>query len=232
MLFVLLSSLTYGLSPAAAAPLLRVGVKADVPPLSVQHSDGTWQGFEVDIATEIAERYGATIAWVPLLNTERLTAVAMGEVDLAIANLGVTPARSRLVDFSPPYYIDGITVLAPVGTTPTTLGVLRGSAAIPAANTYLNPGRLVAFDSYRAGISALEAQTIDGFVGAASVLVGWQQEHPAYALQQPLLSPTALAIALPKGLEHQEWRQFVNQQIQDLRESGWLAERQTFWGLP
>ncbi len=221
-----------GSIPTAAMPVLRIGVKADLPPLSVQHPDGTWQGFEIDIATEIAARYGASIEWVPLLNTERLTAVAGGEVDFAIANVGVTPARSRIVDFSPPYYIDGITVLAPSGTTPTTLGVLRGSVAIPVANTYLNPDRLVAFDSYQAGISALEARTIDGFVGAASVLVGWQLDHPAYSLEQPLLRPMALAIALPRGLEHAEWRQFVSAQIRDLQESGWLDERQQFWGLP
>lgn len=213
-------------------PVLRVGVKSDLPPLAEQLPDGSWQGFEIDIANEIAERWGASIEWVPLLNVERLEAVATGDVDFAIAQISVTPARSRIVDFSPPYYIDGVTIVSASAEPAATLGVLAGSSAIATVNTFLTPDRLLTFTSYQAGIAALTQNEIDGFAGSAAVLAGWQQNNQNYTLQLPLRSPTAIAIALPKGLENVTLRQFVSQQVAELRNTGWLSDQQDHWGLP
>jgi ABC-type amino acid transport substrate-binding protein len=44
---------------------------------------------------------------VPVANVKRLQAVAAGEVDLAIAQIGITPDRARQVEFTSAYYQDG-----------------------------------------------------------------------------------------------------------------------------
>ncbi|MFN6306782.1 MAG: ABC transporter substrate-binding protein, partial [Microcystis sp.] len=37
---------------------------------------------------------------------------------------------------------------------------------------------------------------------------------------------------LPKGLQYQSLRERVNQAIERLESTGWLAERVNYWGLP
>jgi polar amino acid transport system substrate-binding protein len=41
-----------------------------------------------------------------------------------------------------------------------------------------------------------------------------------------------LAIALPKGQQFQSLHRLVNQTLDDWYNSGWLAQRIEFWGLP
>lgn len=221
---------------------LTVAVKDNLRPLGFRDSEENLQGLEIEIAQRLAaEILGDrnAIRWLPANNQERLALVAEGRVDLAIARLSVTGSRSRLVDFSTPYYIDGtafvtrqpaIDSLEAIGQQ--TIAVLNDSTTVAYVRYFIPNANLVGVDSYQEALALLEAGEAATFAADATVLTGWVQEYPQYRLLPFLISADALAIAMPRGLQHDAFRRKVNQAIAQWRSEGWLAQRAQFWGLP
>jgi polar amino acid transport system substrate-binding protein len=98
---------------------LIVGVKDNLRPLGFtdEQPDGQHQlqGFEIDLARQLAADLlgdAQAVEFKPLLNQDRLNALLEGEVDVLIARMTITDARTRLIAFSRPYYVDGTAFLA------------------------------------------------------------------------------------------------------------------------
>lgn len=221
---------------------LVVAVKDNLRPLGFRDASGELVGLEIDIARRLAaELLGSpdAVVFEPVSNLERLPAVTEGQVDLAIAHLTVTGARSRIVFFSTPYYFDGAALVtrSPVIDSIThpslqTVAALNGSTTVPVLRSRLPGVRLVSATSYQDAYQMLEAGEVDAFAGDAGVLAGWVQEYPQYRLLPTLLSGNALSIAMPRGLQYDELHRWVNEAIARWYEEGWLQERIRYWGLP
>ncbi len=221
---------------------LRVAVKDNLPPLGFRNSEGQLVGFEVDLAQELGRQLlGDTgkVELVPLTNPERLEAVVQGDVDLAIAQVGITRERSRWVNFSPPYYFDGTAIAVTKDPRWQTwsdlashpIAVLQGSAAILHLNALLPEAELIPVDSYQDGVTILTEDLVVGFAADVTVLTGWVQAEPTYQVLGPL-SSVGLGVAMPKGIESSDLTRQVSQIVERLRSSGWLEERTRSWGLP
>jgi polar amino acid transport system substrate-binding protein len=237
-------------APASSAELkeieqrgkLIVAVKDNLRPLGFRDANGNLQGLEIDIAKRLAEELlGKPDAVVlqPVTNRDRLNIVLEGKVDLAIARVTATNSRSRIVDLSRPYYLDGtglvtkdasIAQLNDVATK--TIAVLKGASTIPLVKYSLPAAKLVGVDSYEEARSLLENGRANAFAADTSVLAGWVQEYPQYRMLPVQLSAEALCVVMPKGLQYIQLQDRVNQAIARWQASGWLAERAAAWGLP
>jgi polar amino acid transport system substrate-binding protein len=237
--------------PAAARPWsevvssgqLRVAVKDNLRPLGFRDPEGKLQGFEIELVRELGSRLLGSreaVELVPVANVERLQAVAAEEVDLAIAQIGITPDRARQVEFTSAYYQDGPSLVVARSQNWTSwselrgarVAVLRGSSAIAYLNRYLSGVELVPVDSYREGAELLLKGSVQAWAADRSVLAGWLAEHPQFQFLGSPLGAVGLGIAMPKGLEHAELRLRVRRELENLRAEGWLAERARAWGLP
>jgi polar amino acid transport system substrate-binding protein len=222
--------------------VLRVAVKENVRPLGFRNEQGDLQGLEIDLAHQLAaELLGDRLAveFIPLSNQERLDAVLTGEVDLVIAQLGFNASRQRLVNFSPYYYLDGVgfvtkepSLTAAHQITNQRILVLEGSEAIAAVRAYFPHTVLLGVSSYGEALERLENGEADLFAGDHSVLTGWVQQYPSYQLLPAWLTGNPLAIAFPKGRQHQSLGQTLRRTVTDWQSSGWLTERIDHWGLP
>ena len=220
---------------------LKVAVKDDVRPLGFTDEAGNLAGLEIDIARKLAEELlgdSKAIKFFPVNNTERLQVILEDKVDLAIARVAVTTPRSRIVDFSPYYYLDGTGIIIKNTEikhidelTQSRIAVLENSATIAVVRNRLPNATLIGADSYREALELIETNRADAFAGDRSVLTGWIQEYPSYKLLPERLSGAALAVVMPKGLQYQELRSQVNRAIAGWKESGWLTERIKYWGL-
>jgi polar amino acid transport system substrate-binding protein len=220
---------------------LKVAVKNNLRPLGFTKKNGDLVGLEIDIAHKLAaELLGepTAIAFLPVKNQERLQVVLKDEVDLAIARVAVTTSRSRIVDFSPYYYLDGTGIVTKnpqienLDSLPLKrIAVLENSATIAVIQYRLPKAVLVGVDSYQAALELMETDQVDAFAGDRSILTGLTQEYPNYHLLPERLSGEALAVVMPKGLQYKELRSKVNSAIASWKESGWLQERIKYWGL-
>jgi len=85
--------------------VLTVSTDPAYPPQSELNEDtNQYEGFDIDVATQIAERLGVEIAWeAPVWET--ITAGNWnGRWDISVGSMTITPERSEVLYFSPPYY--------------------------------------------------------------------------------------------------------------------------------
>jgi polar amino acid transport system substrate-binding protein len=221
---------------------LIVAVKDNLRPLGFRTADGQIVGLEIDLAHRLAEallgdRHAVTFVLVS--NAQRLPALINGEVDLVIAQVTATDSRARLVDFSPPYYLDGTalvtrdeTVQQLVDVSGQRVAVLNDSSTIAVVRSFLPTVTLIGVSSYQEAFATLESGQAIAFAADASVLAGWVQEHPHYQLLPALLSGEPLCVAMPRGTQYDDLRRRVNAAIVNWQTDGWLPERIAAWGLP
>lgn len=235
---------------SVAAPLaeiqqrgyLIVAVKDNLPPLGFRDATGQLVGLEIELAHQLAEDLlgdRTAVRLDPVLNVDRLPALLSGAVDLVIARVTATGARARLVNFSPPYYLDGTALLTrgPAiqrlsDLADAQIAVLQNSSTISVVRSLLPTATLVGMLSYADAIAALEAGEAAAFAADASVLTGWTQAHSQYHLLPQLISAEALCVVMPKGIQYSELRHRVNQAIGQRVENGWLQSQLQAWGLP
>lgn len=98
---------------------LIVGIRDDAAPFSdMERTTGTWTGFDVEIAKEVAtaifgSQLEGKIEWVPLDPRDREIALEQRRVDIAMGRYAITVPRKRFVDFAGPYYIAQQEIVVP-----------------------------------------------------------------------------------------------------------------------
>jgi glutamate transport system substrate-binding protein len=87
---------------------LVIGVAKDQPGLGLRKPDGTFEGFDIDVARYIAahlEKKPKKVDFRVVGYSERENAVRSGRVDLVISSYSITPQRKTKVGFAGPYYV-------------------------------------------------------------------------------------------------------------------------------
>lgn len=221
---------------------LIVAVKDNLRPLGFRNATGNLQGLEIELAQRLAQDLLGepdALRLQPVANRDRLAVVLEGKVDLTIASVTATESRSRLVNFSRPYYFDGTALITKSASVQrlrdvarSKIAVIKGSSTIATVRYLLPSAQLVGVDSYQKARLLLDANGAAAFAADASVLSGWVQEYPQYRLLPTLLSAEPLCIVMPKGLQYDELRRRVNAAITRYSSEGWLKQRAKYWGLP
>jgi polar amino acid transport system substrate-binding protein len=109
------------------------------PPQSSLKSDGTYEGFDIEVGTEIAKRLGVEIAF-ETPSWDALTAGGWsGRWDFSVGSMTITSKRQQVLDFSDPYYYTPAQMAASTASGITTLDGLAGKTiCVGAATTYLD----------------------------------------------------------------------------------------------
>ena len=82
---------------------LKVSMAATFPPF--EYKEGTeYKGVDVEIAKEIAKRIGKKIEYADMEFDSVLSSLSSGNVDFSASGLTINAVRSKVVDFSIPYF--------------------------------------------------------------------------------------------------------------------------------
>lgn len=221
---------------------LIVAVKDQLRPLGFRNAAGELTGFEVELARRLAQELIGdpnAVEFRTVSNRDRFQVVLDKSVDLAIAQVTLTPSRLRILSFSLPYYKDGVVIATADPALRTmaqlagqTIAVLDGSSTVEILRRQVPGAKLIGVKSYQAAQTAIAQGQAIAVAGDASVLAGWVQELPNYRLLPAILSTEPLCIILPKGSQYRELQQRVDQIVARLRNSGWLEQQAQQWGLP
>jgi glutamate transport system substrate-binding protein len=96
---------------------LVVGVRPDLPSLGFRRADGTFEGFDIDVARYVAKSLGKDVRFIPVLAADRIPALTSKRADLVLATLSVTPDRKTEIAFAGPYYASYQDVMVRSGDT-------------------------------------------------------------------------------------------------------------------
>jgi polar amino acid transport system substrate-binding protein len=125
------------LEKVTKAGKLIVSTDANYAPQSVQKPDGTYEGFDIDVATEIAKRLGLTVEFVTP-GWDIITAGSWsGRWDVSVGSMTITVPRQAVFEFSPPYYYTPAQMTATTASGITTIDGLAGkTVCVGSATTY------------------------------------------------------------------------------------------------
>jgi polar amino acid transport system substrate-binding protein len=215
---------------------IRVAVLPDFPPFSVQNASGEFEGYEVDIAKELAEAMGVKLELVSTDGASRLPLLKADRADVNISSWTATDERAKAVGYTIPYIADGASVLFKEGTDiqdyddlkGKTVSVTRGSTNDTIMTEDFPDTKITRFESIADAIAALKAGKVDAAIeGRATVKQEAEKEGDFVALDQPPLRPSLIAMgALP---DDQKWINYLNNFIRNLNASGTNQKLYTKW---
>jgi len=119
--------------------VLRVSTDANYAPQSFLNDQGEFEGFDIDVSKEIAERLGVDVEF----KTPTFDLVQAGgwnnQWDISVGSITVTDARIGVLDFTPPYYYTPAQLAASEDSGITTIEGFAGMRiCVGAATTYLD----------------------------------------------------------------------------------------------
>ncbi len=221
------------------------GTTGDYRPLSFREADGTYWGFGIDVANEIAKRLGVNIAFKktswPTLTADVLANPQM--FDLAIGGITITDARRETMLMSDGYLANGKTILcraseadrykslADIDKPEVTVMVNPGGLNEKFANENLTHANIVVHQKNEE-IPSLVAE------GAADVMITEITEAPYYVqtdtrLAAPLLNAPfthgEIGVLMQKG--HADLLQLVNLCLRQMKSDGTLRKLHEKYGL-
>ena len=167
------------------------------PPFFFSEKRAEWQGFDVDLAADIARRLGVEVE--PRLAgsfDEVVDMVAAGDADLAISKLSITLERSQRVRFSKPYMTVYQTLLinrlaAPKQDDPFTaldqpeirVGALEGSSYIGYAEREFPAAQVVPHGDFSQMMTDVTESRLEAaFVDSARANT-WRRDNPERLIQ-------------------------------------------------
>ena len=221
------------------------GTTGDYRPLSFCQPDGTYWGFGIDIANEIARRLGVNIefkktSW-PTLTADVLTEPQL--FDLAIGGITITDTRRETMLMSEGYLANGKTILCRASEADRYKSL--DDIDKPEVRVMVNPGGLnekfanenlphakIVVHQKNEEIPALIAE------GTADVMITEITEAPYYVqtdqrLAAPLLNAPfthgEIGVLMQKGQE--DLLQIVNNVIRQMKSDGSLRKLHEKYGL-
>jgi len=144
LLLVVGASAVSAQSPAAApdelariksAGVIRINTDPNYAPQSVQKSDGTFEGFDIDTANEIARRLGVSVQFT-IIPFDGVVAGSWNDRwDMSVGSVTITPKRKEVLDFTQAYYYTPAQMTATQSSGITTLDGLAGKAICVGSGT-------------------------------------------------------------------------------------------------
>lgn len=212
--------------------VIRIGVFGDKPPFGYVDANGKSQGFDVEIAKDIANDLLGSPDKVEFVLTEaanRVEYVKSGKVDILLANFTKTPERAEQVAFSEPYMNVALGVVSPKNAPITDVKQLAGKTLLvnkgTTADAYFTKNHpeinLLKFDQNTETFDALKDGRGVALAHDNALVWAWAKENPNFDVAIGNIGPAEqIAPAVQKG--DQALLDFVNKEIKAFKANGKL----------
>jgi polar amino acid transport system substrate-binding protein len=203
---------------------LIVSTDPNYAPQSFLNPDGSFEGFDIDVATEIAERLGVEIQF----ETPEWDAITAGNWaerwDISVGSMTITEGRKEILSFTQPYYYTPAQLAASEAsgvTSPDQLPFdLPDGAEATTLPTDANCGEAIQAGREEFVLWMSAAQTIQEGIDAGV---------PVVMIGEPYFGEP-LAVAIDKsGPSHEALLYEIDRIIGEMHEDGTLTELSEQW---
>ena len=219
--------------------VLKVGLDIFVP-WSFKDKDGNLVGFEVDVATKLAEDMGVEVEFIPTEWSGIIPALLTGKFDVIIGGMGITTERALKVNYSIPYEYSGMDCVVSRAMLPGAnsledlnkdniiIAVRMGGTPTNAAKKFTPKAQLHQFDSDEAVIQDVLNGNAHAAFSSSPKPAYWAVDYADQVyrpLKGELFTSEPCGFVVPKGDPDAIF--FFNAWITDNQD--WLKDKDTYW---
>lgn len=217
-----------------------VGFDSEFPPMGFVDKDGSYTGFDLDVAQECAKRMGMEFIAQPIAWDSKDQELKSGNISCIWNGFTITDDRKDAYEWSTPYMKNQQVVVVKNDSTVKTLADLSGlkvcvqkdSSALAAVekNDALKQTfkELVQVDSYLNAMMELESGSVDAIVMDEIVArYEIQTSGKAFKVLDESISAEEYGIGFLKG--NTQLRDKVQKTLEDMAKDGSLAKISSKW---
>ena len=203
---------------------ITIGVFSDKSPFGYVDENGTYQGYDIELANRLGQDLGVDVELVSTEAANRVEYLQTGKVDVILANFTVTPERAEAVDFADPYMNVALGVVSHKDKVVTDLDQIGDRTVIvisgTTAETYLTEHnkdlKLEKYDTYAAAKTAFENNPDAVWTNDNTEVIAFaNQAGPEYVVGIEQLGDTdTIAPAVSKGNE--SLLNWINEDLKNL----------------
>ena len=220
---------------------LTVGMMGTFPPYNFLNENEVMDGFDADIAREVARRIGVEAEFVPTEWSGMIEGLLRGRFDTVISQMTITPPRQEQMDFTQPYITNQVRVIVRTSNDDITsvedfvgrrIGVGLGTndeaylrnEARPAVGDF----EIVTYNDVITSLQDLNIGRIDATINNLFAIAPLVEERgfDIKAVGEPVKSDNA-GIAFRKGSE--DLRDAVDEALTDMKGDGTYDRIFTRW---
>jgi glutamate transport system substrate-binding protein len=213
---------------------LVVGTKFDQPLFGQKTLSGEVEGFDTEIARELAKALlgdASKVEFVEAVSKNREPFLQEGRVDIVVATYTINDERKTKVDFAGPYYVAGQDIMVKADNTSITKAedlngkkvcTVQGSTSEKNLAQFAPQAEATLFDAYSKCADALGDGRVEAVTTDNVILLGLvDKSKGAYKLVGNPFTEEPYGIGVQKG---SNLRQFVNDELEKMFADGrWKA---------
>lgn len=221
------------LSEIQAKGTITVAMEGTWAPWTYHDEDDNLVGYDVEVATKIAEKLGVEPQFIEGEWDGLLAGLDAGRYDIMVNGVDITPERAEKYDFSTPYAFNRTAVITTKDNDSiNTLEDLNGkNTANTISSTYAQLAEqygatVTGVDDLNQTFELLLSGRIDATLNAEMTYYDYMKEHPDANAKIAVLTDDANEVAIPmrKGAETATLRTAIDAAIDELRADGTLKE--------
>lgn len=210
-----------------AAGFLTVGINCTYPPAGFVGIDGKPAGYEYTMVKRIAEAAfgtGEGLKTQCVNDSNRVSFLQSGKIDLILASLAYTPARAEQLDYSSPIWASNLQLIVPKDSKVSDYADLTGKTVVtPTGSTYQTwlqkcypQANLVTVQTAAEGATMLTQSRTDAFAYIDVYGFNFTQMQKNYKVVGTLAATAIQGVGVKKG--NKPMLDWVNAVLEQMRQ--------------
>lgn len=214
--------------------VITIGTEGTYSPNSYHDENGNLVGFDVEVAEKIAEKLGVRVEFVESEWDSLFAGMDSGRIDIVVNEVEASEERREKYDFSEPYtYIQGALLVAEDNDEIQSVEDLEGKRA--AQNLTSSWGQLaesygaelIGVDSMNQSVELLLTGRADVTLNAETAFYDFMKNQPDQAVKIAAMTDSTTSSVIPVRKGNESLVNAINDALDEMRESGELAELST-----
>lgn len=209
------------------AGVMRVGFEGAYPPFNFLNEQKQFDGFDVDVANDIARRLGVSVEFVATQFEALIGGLDADKWDIVIAQMSITDQRKKQVDFTEPYVVTGGVIIVRNGESGyTTLADLKGKRVGAGSGTTFEEvataagAEVTTYKSVNQYVQDLENRRLDAIINDR-ITMGYlikSKNLPLKISSTDLVSRDVIGMAVKKN--NSDFVAAVNKALNEMKTDG------------
>ena len=220
---------------------IHIGVKTDFPPFGMLNPSGEPEGFETDLAVDIARQLGVRLVKVIVTTENRFQKLEQGDVDVLIATVADTFERRQIATaIEPNYYAGGVSIFLRPEQRISDWQAIRGQKICATQGAYFNRPMsqrylldLQMYRNTRDALMAVRDGRCIGFLYSTAAVQAYlkKPEWAGYKAPLPQAMVAPWAINISRNEQGTELDRRLGDIVATWHRRGFLLEREKAWGI-